>query len=204
MQKTVELIFGKVKRDNRFLFVGYWLFIAFYLMALVTVVIQTLDLVSIILFAVLFPILFRIVYRLNSLILRKINTKLLLITVAIFGSVIICITVFMFLFADNVAINATKTQSNGEIQVSIGKLKGSYEAAQFQVDQGGMIAIPYQATIGDGTYSLVMKRGNEILWEETISGQSHGMIEVIVTQGSYHIQIITEEATDISVRLSSP
>lgn len=189
---------------------GYWLFVSVYFITLVSSIILSTGWIPTVFLAVLAPIMFRVVYRLNSIILKKINKKRLFIVAGVFGFIMICLVVvtvvLTFLFSDNLnlAVNASKTIENGNIELSIGKLKGNYELADFEVYGAGLILIPYQATVGEGTISLLVKKDSEIFWEESISVSGQGNIEFQSDVGMYDIEISTEEASDIRVEISSP
>ncbi|WP_088103914.1 hypothetical protein [Halalkalibacter urbisdiaboli] len=204
MQRLLEFIFGKVNKDNKFLLFGYWFFVFLYFILLTFSIIQLIDWFSILLFALLFPIVFRLVYGVNSLILRKINTKGLFIVARVFGFVIICFVGLMVFLSDNVAINANKSISNGNVQLSIDKLKGNYQVAEFDVNGEGMISLPYKASVSEGDIVIFVERESEVLWEESISTSGQGNIQFHSEVGTYDIQVVTEEANDVFVELSNP
>ncbi|MBU9711470.1 hypothetical protein [Evansella tamaricis] len=204
MQRLIEVIFGEVDKDNKFLLVSYWSFVSMYLIILIFSVIPPIEWVSLTIFAVLFPVLFRVVFSLNSLILKKINIKGLLIAAGLFSFIVICFVGIMLFFSDNVAINATKSTSNGKVQLSIDKLKGTYQVAEFDVMEEGIILIPYQATVGEGTISLLVEKESEILWEESISLSEQGSIQFRSEIGTYEIHVFAEEASHIFVEVNNP
>ncbi|MBU9723556.1 MULTISPECIES: hypothetical protein [Bacillaceae] len=204
MKKAIEFIFGKPERNNKFLLAAYWFFIVIYFVFLVSVTVLTLDLVPILVFAIVFPILFRVVYRLNAYIFKDIDTKRLLIIGGIFGFIIIGFTAVVFIFADNMVINESRVVHNGNLQVSIGKLKGDYHLTDFTVEGEGLLLIPYTVEVGTGEVALYMERNNEVLWEKFVEGLAEGFIEIQAELGTYNIGIVTDEADNIVIQLSNP
>lgn len=203
LQRFIEFLFGRVNKENRFLTIAYWAFVLFYFISVVFLAIQQIGWV-LLMPVILFPVMFRIVYGLVGFGAGKLHSKK---WIWLAGGIVVFIAGFagaMFLFADNVAINASKSMSNGNVEVSIGTLKGSYEVAEYDVTSGGILSIPYEAAVAEGIVSLTVEKGNEVLWKENIPASGEGNIEFQAEPGTYDIIIVTEEAKDVFIELSSP
>jgi hypothetical protein len=203
LQRFIELLFGKVNKENRFLTVVYWIFVIFYFISIVFLAIQQMGWFLLIP-AVLFPVMFRLVYGFVALGAGKLQSKKWLWVGGGIAVLMAGFAGFIFLFADNVTINASKTVADGKVEVSIGTLKGNYEVAEYQVSSGGILSIPYEATIAEGTALLQVEKEGEIFWDEIIPASGAGTIDFLAEAGVYDIMIVAEEAKDVYIEISNP
>ncbi|MGY4690953.1 hypothetical protein [Salibacterium sp. K-3] len=117
---------------------------------------------------------------------------------------IIGVTAFLYVNADNVTVNAKRQIANGTVTVSIGSLRGSYDVTETGTTGEGMIFIPYTASVGEGTITLSAETEEQVLWEQEISESRNGTIQI---QGSnvddtFDIQVTAEKANDVSIKLN--
>lgn len=119
----------------------------------------------------------------------------------VIGVITIIFVGAMMLFADNLAINASKTEVNGHVIVSIGSLKGSYLVDDVRVIEEGMVGIPYRAIVEEGDLLLVVESGGDVVWEDKVSPQTEGMIQFYGGEGRYQIRLYTEHAEDINLEV---
>ncbi|WP_205165520.1 hypothetical protein [Alteribacter salitolerans] len=202
--RVLEFIFGRRNRENRFLGVVWWFFAGYYMLMLPFAVAMPVNWISVLAFAVLYPVLFRVVYYLNSAILtKKWSKKMLVAGGSVIAVLIIGTTATTFFFADNVSVNATRTATSEGYQLSVGSLKGNYQVADFDVSTEGVVVIPYQASVGEGSMTLYVERGGRIIWEKTILSSWGGNIEFHGEPGTYDIKVKTEEAKDVNVKLKN-
>lgn len=208
MIRLIEMTFGPPVKENKWLFYSYWAGVSFYLLAMVFFIIGAVlngGWLSILFVAIGFPILFRIVYKLNSLIIigsKGIGKRFLMIGTLSFGTLIIAFTLIMFFFADNMAMNASKSVSGNTLNLSIGSLKGSYHIEDLEVFEDGLVVLSYDATVEEGEFSLLVKRTGEIEWEETVSSTHNGTIEFMAEKGVYKLSLFTNHAKQINVTIS--
>jgi hypothetical protein len=162
---------------------------------------------SLLIVGIVYPILFRLVNVMNMNINNLIK-GLSKRTLTISGIALILSTVGIFatafLFGDNLAINAITTTNNGEVKLSIGSLKGSYEVETINITETsqGTIVIPYEASNVEGELFLVVKHSNEIIWDRLVSPSSVGVIEFEGEKGDYEISVYTEESKNVKVNIS--
>ncbi|WP_026702251.1 hypothetical protein [Salibacterium aidingense] len=207
MQRVIEMIFGKPDKSKTFLHIGYWMFIAMYMAVLILAVLQPVHWIIILFAAVLFPLLFRLVYKLNHLILQKINMKVFFIIASAFTFILIIgVSAFLYFYADNVTVNANRQIANGTVTVSIDTLRGSYDVTETGTTGGGIISIPYTASVGEGTITLSAETEDQVLWEQQISESRNGSIQIqgLNVDGTFDIQVAAEEASNISIELRNP
>ncbi len=123
----------------------------------------------------------------------------------IFG-IVIMVSIFttIFLLSENVAVNTSKNTKDGNVQLSIGSLKGEYDVKTLTLDQEpeGKVAIPYEATVEEGTLVLTVDDSDGIVWEKEVSPSTVGSIEFEGSKGTYNISIYTEEAKNVKLNLS--
>lgn len=107
-----------------------------------------------------------------------------------------------FVVNHNVSTFTSKSNVNGNIKVSIGTLKGTYEIENFNIKTAGKISIPYEFTVETGTVTLQVIKSNMVMWEKVISPSTTGLIELEGVKGKYSISLLTEEAKKINMKLS--
>ncbi|WP_026690905.1 hypothetical protein [Alteribacter aurantiacus] len=199
------MVFGSPVRENKFLFIGYWFFVSFYFLFLsFALVIGMLSgyWIPVVIFAITAPLLFRVVYYFKTVILKRMTKKGIVMITGAFVVFTFGVIGATFLFAENLAVNVSKTVYQGNLEVSIGSLKGEYLVDDPSIIQEGAVVIPYQASVGDGSFTLVVERADEIVWEEDIIGASEGFIEFVGEESSYDIRIYTEQAKEVLVNLT--
>ncbi len=153
------------------------------------------------------PLMFRLSYKMNIRVANSIN-RLSKRTLIISCIAIILSTVAIFavalLFGDNIAINAVKTTNNGEVELSIGSLKGSYDIDTVNITKTSQekILIPYEASNDEGDLFLVVKQSNETIWNNVVSPSSVGVIELEGEKGDYEISVYSEESKNVKVNIS--
>ncbi|WP_216827540.1 hypothetical protein [Alkalihalobacterium elongatum] len=207
MQQLIEKIFGKPYSKSKVLLFSYWSGILFYVIALFLFIMQATvggQWLSVLAVAIGFPILFRIVYGLNANIMMRLKEKGKRSIFLLAGLFIIITIIFVgstLLLADNLAINASKTQVNGNVLVSIGSLKGSYSIDEVRIIEEGMVGIPYRTNVGEGDLLLTVQHVGEIMWEKQVSPHDEGMIQFYGEEGRYSINLYTEKAEDIVVEV---
>lgn len=129
--------------------------------------------------------------------------KILIIFGVLFGFLIVgAITATALFFGDNVSINTSRIEINGNVDLSIGYLKGNHEVDVIEVTEEGSISIPYEATVQEGQLTLLVKHSGKVVWEKVISPADKGNIEFSGAKGTYYIQISTEEAKNIDMEIS--
>ncbi|MDE5413361.1 hypothetical protein [Alkalihalobacterium chitinilyticum] len=207
MQPIIEKIFGQPYKDSKLMLFSYWSGILFYIIVLLFFIMQAVvggQWLSVLAIAIAFPVLFRIVYSLNGSLMRKftgLRKRGIFLFAGVIGVISIIFVGAVMLFADNLAINASKTEVNGHVIVSIGSLKGSYLVDDVRVIEEGMVGIPYRASIGEGDILLVVERGGDVVWEDKVSPQTEGMIQFYGGEGRYQIRLYTEHAEDINLEV---
>ncbi|OAS16394.1 hypothetical protein [Paenibacillus oryzisoli] len=135
--------------------------------------------------------------------------KRLILSFAIFIIAMITIKLIVAFGGDmvatshNVSTFTSKSNVNGNIKLTIGTLKGTYVVHDFNIKTDGEIGIPYESTVETGTVTLRVMKSNLVQWEKVISPSSTGLIEFDGVKGSYSIQLATDEAKKISVKLQT-
>jgi hypothetical protein len=134
--------------------------------------------------------------------------KRVIISFAIFLIAVIAIKLIvafggdMVVSSHNVSTFTSKSNVNGNVKLTIGTLKGTYKVHEYTIKTTGKVSIPYESTVGSGTVTLQVVNMNLVQWEKVISPSSSGLIEFNGVNGSYSIQLVTEEAKKISVKLN--
>lgn len=207
MQQIIEKLFGQPYKDSKLLLFSYWTGILFYMIVLLLFITQAVvggQWLSVLAIAIGFPVLFRIVYSLNVSMMRnftRLGKRGIFLFAGIVGGITIIFVSAMLLFADNLTINASKTEVNGHVMVSIGSLKGSYTVDHVKIIQEGVAGIPYRTSVGAGDLFLVVDQGDDVVWEEKVSPQAEGMIQFYAEEGRYLIRLDTEHAEDINLEV---
>jgi hypothetical protein len=163
--KFIYFIFGKPYAESKYYSLNYWFGVGFYFITMTAFFIFAIfygGWLPILFIGIVFPIMIRVGYKMNISInnsIKRLSKRTLIIssialilsTVGIFASA--------FLFGDNLAINAIKTTNNGEVKLSIGSLKGSYDVETVNITKTsqGTIVIPYEASNDEGDLFLVVK-----------------------------------------------
>ncbi|WP_078427246.1 hypothetical protein [Alkalihalobacterium alkalinitrilicum] len=207
MKHFIEKLFGKASKDSKLLLFGYWVGILFYFIALILFAMQATiggQWLSVLAIAVGFPIFFRLVYSLNRSLwtkFRGMNKRNIFLVSGGVGLIIVVFIGASLLFSDNLVINASKSIVNGNVQVSIGSLKGSYSVDEVRIIEEGMVVIPYRTTIDEGDVLLIVEHGDKVLWKKEVSPFSQGLIEFYGEKERYNIQLYTEKAKGINVEI---
>ncbi|CAN7677507.1 hypothetical protein [Paenibacillus sp. LjRoot56] len=108
----------------------------------------------------------------------------------------------MVVTSHNVSTFTSKSNVNGNVKLTIGSLKGTYAVENFTIKTAEKVSIPYESTVGSGTVTLQVVNKNLVQWEKIISPANSGLIEFDGEKGSYSVQLVTEEAKKISVKLN--
>jgi hypothetical protein len=108
----------------------------------------------------------------------------------------------MVVSSHNVSTFTSKSNVNGNVKLTIGTLKGTYKVHEYTIKTDGKVSIPYESTVGSGTVTLQVMNKNLVQWEKVISPANSGLIEFDGVKGSYSVQLVTEEAKKISVKLN--
>ncbi len=202
-------MFGKPYVESKFYRYIYWFGVGFYFFAVILSIIQSIFYGgwALILFpAIVFPIMFRIVYKINTHIhksFKGMNKRVILIIGILLGLFMVGMFASVFFFGDNIAINASKTTINGEVNLSIGSLKGYHEVETFEINEipKGTITIPYEASVEEGEYIIYVEHSGETIWEDKISSSKSGVIKFEGEKGTYDISVYTEEAKKIKLNI---
>jgi len=112
--------------------------------------------------------------------------------------------VVTFFFGDHVVINMNKTTTNGEVNLSIGSLKGNHEVETFEINEtvNGTMTIPFEASVEEGEYTIYVEHSDDEIWEDTISSAKSGVIRFKGKKGLYTISVYTDEAKKVNLSLS--
>lgn len=120
--------------------------------------------------------------------------------------VILMITfpILVFIFSDNVVTNVSNTNVNGEIELSIGSVKGIYEIEAFQLEESinDVALLPYEAFVREGSFLLFLEHNGEMIWSEEVSGNHSGEMAIELREGTYRIKLESKEAKGIVINLS--
>ncbi|MGO4500693.1 hypothetical protein AB4114_33015 [Paenibacillus sp. 2RAB27] len=133
--------------------------------------------------------------------------KWIIISFAFFIIAVIAVKLIMAFGGDmvvshNVSTFTSKSNVNGNVNLTIGTLKGTYKVHEYTIKTAGKVSIPYESTVESGNVTLQVVNKNLVQWEKVISPSSSGLIEFNGVSGSYSIQLVTEEAKKISVKLN--
>ncbi|MED1602074.1 hypothetical protein [Alkalihalophilus marmarensis] len=215
----ISLLFGKPYRANRLFLFFYWFVIAFYFVGfvmMISLIVMTGEWLFIIPL-VIFPLLFRIVYKLNTFIYQSISNqkdhsplkKKWIMIGSAFVILMITFPILVFMFSDNVVMNVSNTNVNGEIELSIGSVKGTYEVEAFQIEAfqleesiNDVALLPYEAFVREGSFLLFLEHNGEMIWSEEVSGNHSGEMAIELREGTYRIKLESEEAKGIVINLS--
>ncbi|UTR14044.1 hypothetical protein MM221_15730 [Salipaludibacillus sp. LMS25] len=212
MITLVEKIFGKPPAYT-ILRVFYWIYAVFYFIALIMGGISLFTLaehwgnsVSFLLFLILYPLLFRLFFKLLETLLTHLNFKKRKTWFIMGGGFIVIfggIIVSLLLFADNVTYNYSKAVVNGQLEVTIGTLKGSTEIEDIQVYQSSLVSIPFEGAVSEGTADLIVKDEDDvIMWEADLaSSQENEITFQAQADTMYVILLQTEEAKELHLTL---
>ncbi|WP_175637905.1 hypothetical protein [Metabacillus schmidteae] len=214
MKNIIYFMFGKPYIESKFYRFTYWFGVGFYFFALLLFIIQAISFgggVFILFPAIAFPLIFRLVYKLSTQThksFKGLNKRVIIILGIVLGGTIGLFTVITlvvtFIFGDNVVINMNKTTTNGEVNVSIGSLKGNHEVETFEINEtvNGTMTIPFEASVEEGEYTIYVEHSDEKIWEDTISSVKNGVIRFDGKKGIYTISVYTDEAKKIKLSLS--
>ncbi|WP_226669742.1 hypothetical protein [Metabacillus litoralis] len=216
MKKFIYLLFGKPHDENKYYSLIYKFAVGFYLLSMTLFLIQSILYGGMVWFsfffsAIVFPVLFRVVYKVNISFRQHFtksgSLKKKLKWPLIIGSVFVLFTtlvITLFLFGNQVAVNVNKTTVNGDIELSIGSLKGDYQIETFELSepQEETIVIPFQLNVEEGEVTLYIKHQNETVWEKTYVSSEEETIEFIGVKGVYEVGFTTESASNIQLNLS--
>ncbi|WEG17265.1 hypothetical protein PQ478_01765 [Alkalihalophilus pseudofirmus] len=210
----ISLLFGKPYRANRLFLFIYWFVIAFYFVGfvmMISLIVMTGEWLFIIPL-VIFPLLFRIVYKLNTFIYQSISNqkdhsplkKKWIMIGSAFVILMITFPILVFIFSDNVVTNVSNTNVNGEIELSIGSVKGIYEIEAFQLEESinDVALLPYEAFVREGSFLLFLEHNGEMIWSEEVSGNHSGEMAIELREGTYRIKLESKEAKGIVINLS--
>ncbi|MCR6109989.1 hypothetical protein HXA35_06490 [Bacillus sp. A301a_S52] len=212
MKALVKRLFGKPPSAT-FLHIFYWFYVVFYFIAVIMGGISLMTLaehwgnfVSFTLFLILYPLMFRLFFKLLQTILtyfdfKKRKTWFILSAglIIIVGGMIIS----LFLFGDNVTYNYSKTTVNGQLKVTIGTLKGSTDIEDIHVNQSGMVSIPFEGDVNEGSADLIVKDENDVtMWETDLSSSQENEITFLAQANSdYVILLQTNEAKGLHLTI---
>lgn len=211
MKKLICFLFGKPYEDSKFYRFSYWFVVVFYFLSLIGAFIQSIFFggwLSLLILAIAFPLLFRLVYQINILIhqsfFKAVNIRVIIILVILMVILPIGIFVTAFFLGDNIAINTSKTTINGDVKLSIGSLKGFYNVETIELSEKmkETISIPFEASVEAGKLDIYVEHDGETVWEQAIVSSQNGLIEFEGKEGTYDINIYTEEAKKIKLTLS--
>lgn len=208
LKKILYFMFGKPYTESKVYHSAYWLGVGFYFLAMILSIVSSVlygGWISLLFIGVIFPVFFRIVYKTNTLIhtsFKGMNKKVIIILGIIFGVFTIGMITASFFFADNKAINTSKTTINGDVRLSIGSLKGSHNVESFEIAENGTVSVPYKASVGDGEFLMYVKDSEKTVWKDEITSFKNGVIEFQAEKGTYDINIYTEEAKKIKLNIS--
>ncbi|APH04956.1 hypothetical protein [Bacillus weihaiensis] len=213
MKKLISFLFGNSDTESKVLIFYYRFGIAFYFLGLILLLFQAIatgEWFPLMFGAILYPILFRV----NYLFIKKFNTnkgekrfkkRYILIPVGIVLIInVIIFAVILLSPGGNVSINASKTYVDGDVSVSIGSLKGNHEVEVLDVTRGGLFSIPYDASVKEGTFTLLIVSADDQdkpVWSEEISATKNDVMEFEVDEGEYKILLETEEAKNITLNV---
>jgi len=212
MKKVIEFLFGKRQNTSTFLRIIYNVAVAFYLFSLLLLLLQAFVsgmIAPVLIGAITFPIMFRLIYYLlivNNQKQRNQSKKVLVIFSIGIGISVILSAVIMFvaLNGENLAINTNKVTTNNKVELSIGKLKGLYEVTSFDITSSGVMRIPYEVSCEEGSFSIIVKSStsNEVVWEDIVTNNHSGTIEILGEEDTYTVYLQTKEAKKISLTIS--
>ncbi|QQK81381.1 hypothetical protein HUG20_16675 [Salicibibacter cibi] len=172
--------------------------------------------------AIVFPLIVRLFNLLFSIFYKgwtgdaqsRVNARTVLSFVGAAGLtgisfVTLIVTLAFSLPGGSVVINASSNMTaNDEYELSIGTLQGSYDDIP-EIDvpaqnPNNILPVYYEASVDAGTFDIIVERrgDNEVVWNEEVSGDMDGIIEIQAIEGVYDVRIETEEASGIEYRFA--
>ncbi|WP_368505838.1 hypothetical protein AB3N04_09745 [Alkalihalophilus sp. As8PL] len=212
----ISLLFGEPYRESKLFLFFYWFVVAFYFVGLI----MTIFLLVVtgewffIIPLLLFPLLFRLVYKINTFIYQSIfnakshtpiTKKKWVVIGSAFAVFMMMVPILLFLFSNNVVTNVSQTNVNGQVELSIGSLRGLYEVESFNLEgaTNDLVTLPYVASVKEGSFVLFVERNDgETVWSEEVFADHSGEMVIEQKEGTYRIKIEAEEAKGINVALS--
>ena len=210
LKEFIYFIFGKPYSESKYYLFNYWFGVGFYFITISVLFIFAIfygGWLPLLLIGLFFPIMIRFGNKMNinfNNSIKRLSKRTLIISIIAITLSTLGIFAAAFLFGDNLAINAIKTTNNGEVKLSIGSLKGSYDIETINIMETsqGTIVIPYEASNDEGDLFLIVKHSNEIIWNNVVSPSSEGVIEIEREKGDYEISVYTEESKNVKVNIS--
>ncbi|WP_242215626.1 hypothetical protein [Bacillus cereus group sp. BfR-BA-01383] len=88
---------------------------------------------------------------------------------------VLILTFVLLLSACNTATKVTKVQKNGETTLKIGSLQGYYDVQTLKAGKG-IVEIPYEAAVEEGTILLQVTKDDKVIYEEEVTSQKEGLL----------------------------
>ncbi|WP_242214702.1 hypothetical protein [Bacillus cereus group sp. BfR-BA-01383] len=102
-------------------------------------------------------------------------------------SLLILTLVVLLSACGNTAIKTTKVQNNGETTLNIGSLKGYYDVQTIKTEKG-IVEIPFEAAVEEGTILLQITKDDKVIYEEEVTSQKEGLLSFEAPKsGSYDL-----------------
>ncbi|QQK77569.1 hypothetical protein HUG15_19605 [Salicibibacter cibarius] len=221
--KFLDLFFGKRVVHHVAYTVIYWAVFVFYLLILATFIfVGDIHWMIALGWAILFPLIVRLFNLLFSIFYKgwtgdsqsRVNARTVLSFVGAAGLMSISFITVIFALAfslpgGSVVINASSNMTaNDEYELSIGTLRGSFDDIP-EIDipsqnPNNFLPVYYEASVDEGTFDLIVERrgDNEVVWNEEVSGDMDGIMEIQAIEGVYDVRIETEEASGIEYRFA--